>query len=113
VELKNGFFLPARLGVLLAQGPDFADGLGVEAVALGLLVDGLHVLRQFALFLLQPLNALYDRAELVARNRVMADGSRFTHQSSSFSMWSRDLCAAEMRLVMSSLNSRTAVTRPG
>src|SRR4051812_33705620 len=69
--------------VLLAQGDDLADGLGVETGALRLGVDFLDVAGDARLLLLKALDTLNERLQLVGRDRLRCDRILVQHGSPS------------------------------
>src|SRR5262245_8622569 len=62
VDLEQGLLLLAVGGVHFAQAHDLAHHLGIEAAALGLGVDLADVGGEAGLFLLEPLDAIEERA---------------------------------------------------
>src|SRR5262245_61910957 len=77
VDLEQGFLLLAVGGVHFAQADDLAHHLAVEASALGLGIDLADVRGEARLLLLQPLDALDERAQPIRR-----DAAGLLHDSS-------------------------------
>ena len=68
VDIEQGFLLVEIVLVHAADLDDLAYDLGVETIPLGFGEDLLDVLRERLPFLLEPLNPLDDRAQLLAGN---------------------------------------------
>ena len=67
--------------VLLSQADDVAHHLDVEAGALGLVVDVLDIARERRLLLLEPLDALDEGLQLLARGKMQIAHGRHTRWS--------------------------------
>jgi hypothetical protein len=65
IGLQDGLLFLALVGILLAQAPDGAQCLHVEAIALALGIDVADIVGDRLLLFFQPLDALDDRLELI------------------------------------------------
>ena len=83
IEFQDRLLLGTLVGILLANGDDLAQDLGVEAVALGLGIDFLDVRGNGRLFLFHALDALDKRPELVLGNALFSHGSYLLKSSAA------------------------------
>src|SRR5208282_3632027 len=95
VDVEERLLLLALGAVQLAQADDLAQHPEIEAAALGLGVDVADIVRERLLLILQPLDPLDQRAQLLGRNA--ADVGHLSHPLFSLRAhaWHRDSYRAQ------------------